>query len=71
MKKDVDRIKQQQNIIVDSDWIANWVTTRENELGDIINELRKEEHMRPLGPYRLQDVIESLENNYSIERLDG
>ncbi|GER37014.1 UPF0246 protein Spro_0686, partial [Striga asiatica] len=30
----------------------------------------KEEHMRPLAPYRLQDVVESLKNNYSIEQLD-
>ena len=53
-----------------SDKIANWVTTRENELADLINNLRKEEHMRPLAPYRIQHVIESLEDTYSIECLD-
>lgn len=68
--KDVDRRKRDNNILLDSDWTANWVTTRENALGDLINEFRKEEHMRPLAPYRLQDVVESLENKYSIERLD-
>lgn len=26
--------------------------------------------MRPLAPYRLQNVIESLENTHSIERLE-
>ena len=26
--------------------------------------------MRPLAPYRLQEVVESLESNYSIEQLD-
>nr|WMB96938.1 hypothetical protein [Solanum melongena]WMB96984.1 hypothetical protein [Solanum melongena]WMB97196.1 hypothetical protein [Solanum aethiopicum]BAN09102.1 hypothetical protein [Solanum aethiopicum] len=68
--QDVDRGRQDNNIRVDSDWTANWVTTRENALGDLINRLRKEEHMRPLAPYRLQYVVESLENRYSIERLD-
>ena len=27
-------------------------------------------HRRPLAPYRLQEVIESLERKYSVEYLD-
>lgn len=66
----VDQIQEEKGILCDSDWTASWVTERENELGDLINKLRKEEHMRPLGPYRLQFVIETLETKYSISDLE-
>lgn len=67
--EEVDKKKKTLQIKEDSDWMASWVTTCENQLGDLINKLRKAEGMRPLAPYRLQDVVESLENPYSMEEL--
>ena len=34
----------QKKVFLDSDWTSDWITTRENQLGDLFNELRKEEH---------------------------
>lgn len=49
------------------------MTTRENRLGDLLNlnKLRKEERMHSLAPYRLQEVIERLEDLYGMENLDS
>lgn len=66
----MDKTVKRAKMTKDSDWTSHWVTSREDKLGDLINELRKEEHMRPLAPYRLQDVVESLETHFSVENLD-
>ncbi|GJV44884.1 hypothetical protein Tco_1429420 [Tanacetum coccineum] len=66
----VDRVRSERNVVLDSDWTSEWVTSRENRLGDLINELRGREHMRPLAPYRLQAVVDYLGSKYSVESLD-
>nr|GEZ80188.1 hypothetical protein, mitochondrial [Tanacetum cinerariifolium] len=68
--RNVDRVGSERNVVMDSDWTSEWVTSRENLLGDLINELRGREHMRPLAPYWLQAVVDSLGSEYSVEYLD-
>nr|GFD00254.1 hypothetical protein, mitochondrial [Tanacetum cinerariifolium] len=68
--RNVDRVGSERNVVMDFDWTSEWVTSRENLLGDLINELRGREHMRPLAPYRLQAVVDYLGTEYSVEYLD-
>nr|GEX85610.1 cytochrome c oxidase subunit 3, mitochondrial [Tanacetum cinerariifolium] len=68
--RNVDRVGSERNVVMDSDWTSKWVTSRENLLGDLINELRGREHIRPLAPYRLQAVVDYLGSEYSVEYLD-
>lgn len=67
---EVEKAVKRHKMTKDSDWTSDWVTSREDRLGDLINELRKEEHMRPLAPYRLQDVVDNLETKFSVENLE-
>src|SRR5215470_9603110 len=49
--------------------LSDWVTTRQNLIQDRLNELRQQEHMRPLAPNRVQEVIRILETHYGPEHL--
>ncbi|GJR92384.1 cytochrome c oxidase subunit 3 [Tanacetum coccineum] len=68
--REVDRMRSERNVVGDSGWTSEWVTSRENRLGDLINELRVRERMHRLAPYRLQAVVDYLESKYSVEALD-
>nr|GEV62525.1 hypothetical protein [Tanacetum cinerariifolium] len=68
--REVDRMRSERNVVGDSGWTSEWVTSRENRLGDLINELRVRERMHRLAPYRLQAVVDYLESKHSVEALD-
>lgn len=34
--EDVDREKRQKNHLEDSDWTSDWVTERENKMGNLV-----------------------------------
>lgn len=49
--------------------LSDWITTRQNLIQDRLNELRRQEHMRPLAPNRMQEVVRILETLYGPEHL--
>jgi len=53
----------------DQKGLSDWITTRQNLIQDRLNELRRQEHMRPLAPNRMQEVVRILETNYGPEHL--
>lgn len=46
-----------------------WVTDREDLLGDLILEFRGKDGLRPPAPHRLQAIVELFENKFGVENL--
>lgn len=49
------------------DW--DRLTDLENEVGDLICQLRRLEHMRSPAPYRLTHIVETLEEEHGLDQL--
>jgi len=47
---------------------ARWVTEKENQLAELILELRKEERMQRWGAYKVQFAIEILTEEHGPEK---
>ena len=63
--------KQEKHIEYDSDWLSNLVTTRENQFGDLINELRKEEHKRNKKNEKWREVASKARHLMHVRVREG
>ena len=45
------------------------LTSLENQVADLIIDLRKSEHMRAPSPKKIQRIVEVLEEEYGLEKL--
>lgn len=45
------------------------LTSLENQVADLIIDLRKSEHMRVPSPNKIQRIVEMLEEEYGLEKL--
>lgn len=52
-----------------ANWTAEWVTDHEERIGQELNKLRQEEHMRPLAFNRRNYVVDMLGDTYQVENF--